>query len=238
MSKTVISNTMANEKEVRSFSKGQKIELRTAEGKMPTIVGYAAVFDSIVDLSWYQEKVSPGAFSRSLSENDDVRALLDHDVSVSSVLGRRAANTLRLSEDARGLKVEIDLPETQNARDLVQQIETGNVSGMSFGFIVREEFWDYEEEPALRTLLDVELIEVSVVTFPAYPDTSIAQRSYDETMKKFNGQACLAGYRNTTTGTTWPSKNFSEAAPRNNQKLMPRREVLMARHKFNQKKKI
>lgn len=157
----------------------QRIEVRAAEGSPATLIGYASVFNSATDIGWFDEQVQPGAFARSLAEGDDIRALFNHDI--DQIIGRRSAGTLRLSEDATGLRVEIDLPDTTVARDLAANIAVGNIDGMSFGFRVREESWELGDEKTgqrdLRKLLDVELVEVSAVTFPAYPDTSIAKRS-------------------------------------------------------------
>lgn len=165
--------------ERRATVAASRVELRMgADGTMPTLVGYAAVFDSRTDLGWFEEEIAPGAFAKSLSDGDDVRALYNHDS--AQVIGRRNADTLRLSEDATGLRIEIDLPDTTSARDLIANINAGNIDGMSFGFRSREETWtERKGEPELRRLIDVELIEVSAVTFPAYPDTSIAKRGLD-----------------------------------------------------------
>ena len=155
-----------------------RIELRASADGMPTLVGYAAVFNSRTELGWFDEEIAVGAFATSLRDGDDVRALFNHES--GSVIGRRNAKTLRLSEDATGLRVEIDLPDTGAARDLVANIEAGNIDGMSFGFRAREQEWvEREGENELRRLIDVQLIEVSPVTFPAYADTSIAKRSHD-----------------------------------------------------------
>lgn len=148
------------------------------DGQMPTLVGYAAVFNSRTEFGWFDEEIAPGAFSQSLSDGDDVRALFNHES--ARVIGRRNAETLRLEEDTTGLRVEIDLPDTTTARDLVASIERGDIDGMSFGFRAREQEWiEREDETELRRLISVELIEVSPVTFPAYADTSIAKRSHD-----------------------------------------------------------
>lgn len=156
-----------------------QFEVRAGEdGGMPTLIGYAAVFNSRTELGWFDEEIAPGAFAQSLADGDDVRALFNHDS--ARVIGRRNAETLRLEEDATGLRVEIDLPDTTTARDLVASIERGDIDGMSFGFRAREQEWiEREGENELRRLIDVELIEVSPVTFPAYADTSIAKRSHD-----------------------------------------------------------
>lgn len=141
-----------------------------------TIAGYAAVFNSETDIGgFFREKIAPGAFGPSLKA--DVRALFDHDS--SKVLGRTKAGTLKLSEDDHGLKAEIDLPDTQTARDLAASMERGDIDGMSFGFRVTKQEWDETSDPPLRTILEVELFEVSVVTFPAYADTEIALRDRD-----------------------------------------------------------
>jgi len=147
-----------------------------AEGDKPKLSGYAAVFNKLSeDLGWFREKIAPGAFSRSLRENADVRALFNHDA--NQVLGRSKSSTLSMAEDSEGLKVDILPPDTVAGRDTVTLVERGDVSQMSFGFITRKDEWDYEN--MIRTLIDVDLFDVSVVTFPAYPDTSVAKRSVE-----------------------------------------------------------
>lgn len=148
------------------------------EGKL---IGYAAVFNSpSKDLGRFVEVIEPGAFTRTLKDSPDVLALIDHDS--SKVLGRTTAGTLRLEVDSHGLRVEIDPPDTTAARDLIESVKRGDVTGMSFAFRVskRGERWDHSATVAKRHLLDVDLREVSVVTFPAYADTSIALRSLQE----------------------------------------------------------
>lgn len=154
------------------------VEYRDGDGNSPgTIAGYAAVFNSPADGKFgFTETVLPGAFSRSLREGDDVRALVDHDA--SRIIGRSAAGTLRVREDAKGLAVEIDLPDTSVGRDLAVSLRRGDVSQMSIGFRTREDRWTHRDDGTeLRELIDVELFDVSAVTFPFYPDTSIAMRS-------------------------------------------------------------
>lgn len=152
------------------------LEVRASDGGR-TIAGYAAVFNSETDIGGYfREQIAPGAFSPSLK--GDVRALFDHDT--AHVLGRTKSGTLRLAEDDKGLAVEIDLPDTQTARDLTASMERGDIDGMSFGFRVTKQEWDETQDPPLRTIREVELFEVSVVTFPAYADTEIALRTRQE----------------------------------------------------------
>lgn len=142
-----------------------------------TAKGYAALFDVTTDIAGYfDERIARGAFSEAIK--GDVRALIDHDT--GRVIGRKAAGTLRLAEDATGLAVEIDLPDTTDGRDLAVQMERGDITGMSFGFRVTHDEWDESGDKPLRTIHKVELFEVSAVAFPAYPDTTIGLRSLDE----------------------------------------------------------
>jgi len=166
-------------KSYRSFTAEIRMEARE-DGKKPIIRGHAAVFNVIGDGGWFREQIRPGAFAHSI-QSDDVRALFNHDSNL--VLGRNTAGTLRLSEDDKGLAIEIDPPDTQLARDLQILIERGDISQMSFGFQVLDESWSYSEnsEPDLRTLEKVKLWDVSPVTFPFYKETdvSIVKRSHD-----------------------------------------------------------
>lgn len=165
---------MKNEAELRSLV--LPVEARAAGDKM-TVVGYAAVFNEVAEIgSWFKEQISEGAFTDTL-KSDDVRAYFDHDR--GRVLGRSGSGTLRLVEDDKGLLVEIDLPDTTDGRDVRTLIERGDISGMSFGFMVRKEQWDETQDPPLRTIMVVELREVSIVSEPAYDGTSIALRSLE-----------------------------------------------------------
>jgi len=155
------------------------MEIREDEGT-GKLTGHAAVFNEIADLRFFRERISPGAFRESI-KTDDVRALFNHDSNF--VLGRNTAGTLSMKEDKQGLAVEITPPDTQWARDLKESIRRGDISQMSFGFEVRKEEWDEEQE--LRTLNEVKLWDVSPVTFAAYEGTDIALRNR-EAIKKEN----------------------------------------------------
>ena len=147
------------------------------DGK-PRLIGHAAVFDTLSeDFGGMWERIAPGAFTRTI-KNDDIRALLNHDSNF--VLGRNKSGTLRLHEDGQGLAVEVDLPDTQAARDLTVSTERGDISQMSFGFITRNQEWDESGDVMIRTLKEVELFDVSPVTFPAYPTTDVAVRELRE----------------------------------------------------------
>jgi HK97 family phage prohead protease len=155
-----------------------------ADGK-PMIVGYAARYFDPADPGtefalWddVTERILPGAFDKAVRE-DDVRALFNH--SPDMVLGRSTAGTLRLSVDARGLRYEIDPPDTSTARDLLESLKRGDVSGSSFAFNIRGENVRKEAKPDggfryVRELTDVQLFDVGPVTYPAYPATDAGVR--------------------------------------------------------------
>jgi uncharacterized protein len=150
-------------------------ELRAADdGGRRRLSGYAAVFDSqSEDLGGFREVIKPGAFKRVLATKPDVKALFNHDP--NRVLGRTTNGTLALVEDERGLRVDITLPETATAEEVHALVRGGYVSQMSFAFSVGEagEQWNKR----LRTLTDVNLFDVSVVTDPAYRATEVSARA-------------------------------------------------------------
>jgi uncharacterized protein len=151
-------------------------ELRMDFDKGPRMIGYAAVFNKpAVIWPGFREQVSPGAFAKTI-KNDDVRALLNHDPNF--VLGRTSAETLTLSEDAHGLRYEIVLPDTSYARDLQISVKRKDISQSSFGFNVIERNVKEDEKKGemLVTLREVKLFDVSPVTFPAYESTEVHVR--------------------------------------------------------------
>ncbi len=159
-------------KEIRTFDITNLSTRDVTENNSRIVTGYAAVFNSRT-LLWegLEEVISPGAFSKALS-NSDVRCLFDHDW--GKVLGRTKSGTLRLEEDERGLKFEVELPNTTDANNLIESMSRGDIDQCSFGFIPTEETWDYNTDPVLRTVNEVELFEVSIVSLPAYQDTEAA----------------------------------------------------------------
>lgn len=157
------------------------LELRSVEvaGKdVQRITGYAAVFDSEShDLGGFIEVVRPGAFRDFLATEADVYALVQHDR--SRLLGSTRGGTLELKEDAKGLQYQVDLPDTQVARDLVVMMQRGDITGSSFGFVTREDRWttsDDPDKPELRELLKVDLLDVGPVVAEAYPATTADAR--------------------------------------------------------------
>jgi HK97 family phage prohead protease len=178
-----------------------------AEGQPPRLVGHASVFDAWTTIYEgryfvWREVVRPGAYRNAIAERMDVRALFNHDANF--VLGRTLSGTLRLSEDSIGLLTETDPPDTPTIRDLVlAPIERGDVSGMSFAFTVRSSGksvvteadgvttidrggeritirTEGEREVQERELLDLDLYDISPVTYPAYEQTDVALRALGE----------------------------------------------------------
>jgi HK97 family phage prohead protease len=164
-----------NEIERRSIT---GVEIRAEEGKPTKIVGYAAVFNSLSEDMGFREMVMPGAFDRALKEKHDVRALVDHDP--ARILGRTKAGTLTLTVDKKGLRAEIEPPDTQAARDAVTSVKRGDLDGMSFAFRTLTDDWRMQDGEAIRELIDLELLDVSVVAFPAYPATTVSARALDQ----------------------------------------------------------
>lgn len=148
------------------------------DGKPIKLIGYAAIFNVLsLPMMYFRERILKGAFTKSLKRGDDVRALVDHDS--SKLIGRRSSGTLKVTEDKKGLKAEIDLPNTTVAKDVTELIERGDLTGMSIGFRTISDRWHIEDEQEVRELVEIELRDVSVVTFPAYPDTDVAVRSHE-----------------------------------------------------------
>lgn len=142
------------------------------------IEGYFAVFNSIYEIfPGATESIAPGAFSQTLG--NDIRALIDHETRL--VLGRNKAGTLTLREDSHGLWGDIRInPNDQDAMNLYERVRRGDVDQCSIGFnIIREDFEVREDGSVHWTILEIDLHEVSVVTFPAYEDTSVSARKYD-----------------------------------------------------------
>ena len=170
---------MANEIERRAFA--MEVRIDTSAEMPPKMSGHAAMFDSLSeDLGGFRERIAGGAFAKTL-QSADIRALFNHDSNI--VLGRNKAGTLRLREDLTGLAIEIDPPDTQAARDLMVSMKRGDINQMSFGFRTIADKWAKLDGEWIRTLLEVDLFDVSPVTYPAYPATAVAVRGLQDAIK-------------------------------------------------------
>lgn len=180
---------MSKKNERRTYEV-RNVETREADGVM-RLSGYAAVFnDDSVPLP-FRERIAPGAFRKTLSEQPDVRLLINHE---GLALARTRNNTLRLWEDEVGLRFEADLPDTTEARDLWTLIQNKTVDQMSFAFRVIRQKWNGDRTE--RTLTEVSLADgdVSVVTYPAYPTTTVeARQKLAEAMEALKEGRALDG---------------------------------------------
>ena len=142
------------------------MEVRASEDGTK-LIGYAAVFDSPSEPLPFTEFVRRGAFTKTLNDGADVRLLIDHE---GVPLARTKSGTLVLTEDDRGLLVESDLdPMNPDAARLISALRRGDISQMSFAFRTVKDNWSDDRQT--RELREVQLFDVSVVTFPAYEST-------------------------------------------------------------------
>lgn len=161
-----------------------------------TISGYAVRFnDETVIGGQFRERIAPGAFSRTLKEQD-VIAVLSHDV--GRVLGRVSAGTLNLRQDRIGLYATLTVdPSTPSGAEAFGTVGRGDVKGWSFGFFIRDEEWrDGGDRLPLRIIRDVELIELTLTALPAYPTTDASVRADGDSGKR---QALTAARRRAET---------------------------------------
>ena len=165
----------------RSAATGQRLEVRDAGSEQPVLDGYATVYDYAYPVmggkasSWgWDETIVAGAAAKSVAERDDVYWLLDHEgLPVASTKAR----TLDLESDKVGL-LSIARPDMRSQwnNEVVMRIGS-DIDSMSFAFQVVRQEWngDYTE----RFIREVELFDVSVVTYPASTTTTASLRSIE-----------------------------------------------------------
>ena len=166
----------SNQKETRFLPAMELRSVQNEDGSR-TISGYAATFNDLSrDFGGWNEKIAQGAFSRTLDSNPDVVCLRDHDNAI--LLGRTRSKTLTVKQDNVGLFFECSLPDTTQARDLSVLIDRGDIYGCSFSFKSVKDDWKTDSSGmATRTLIDVDLFDVSPVSNPAYLSTTLSLRS-------------------------------------------------------------
>lgn len=170
----------AGNREARSFQTVFKRADGDGDGR--TIEGYAAVFNSRTKIGWFEEEIATGAFDDAIKRSD-CRALFNHDN--NHLLARQSSKTLTLELDEKGLKYRFDAPNTQTGNDILEMIARGDLAESSFAFTVKSESWEEEKDDNgkwhyRRVIKEVDILyDVSPVTYPAYADTSVAKRSFD-----------------------------------------------------------
>jgi len=171
---------MAKDYEQRSYS--FEIRAEQNEDEVGVVTGRPIVYDSRTDLGFFDEVIERGALDHA--DLRDVRFLVNHDTSKIPLARSRnnnANSTMQLSVDDQGMaiRVNLDVKNNSDARNLYSAIERGDVSGMSFMFSVDDEEWEnLELEHPTRHIRKISnVVEVSAVTFPAYEDTEISVRN-------------------------------------------------------------
>lgn len=152
-------------------------ELRAVDQATPRrLRGMAVVYDQPADVGGkWLESIRPGALTRSLKTDRDIKARFEH----RDLLGSTINNTLRLTDTPEGLAVEIDVAETRAGDDVLALVDRGDIRGMSFGFLVPEggETWTREGDKVHRLISDLDLYEVTVTDSPVFAGTSVSLRS-------------------------------------------------------------
>lgn len=173
---------MSNENRQMYFTSNFKT--RSENDNEKYIEGYFAVFNQQTEL--YKnafEEIVQGAFDNSL-KNNDIRCLFNHDT--AKVLGRTGNNTLELRTDSHGLwgRVKVN-PDDKEANDIYARVQRGDISGCSFGFYPLNEETEFRDDGSIKwRVLEADTMEVSIVTFPAYPQTAIEARQASATAYK------------------------------------------------------
>ena len=173
---------MMDKVELRAFTFEVRAEQNEEHGNILT--GRPIVYDAKTDLGWYDEIIENGA----LMETDlrDVRFLVNHNTDMIPLARSRnnnANSTMQMSVDDEGMAIRVDLDVENNtdAKNLYSAVERGDIDGMSFMFTVDGDKWDdIESDHPTRTIMKIgKVMEVSAVTFPAYEQTSISARGLD-----------------------------------------------------------
>ena len=171
-----------SEKEVRAFSFECRAEENEQHGTF--ITGTPIVFDQAADMGWYQETIARGALDST--DLKDVRFLVGHNTSMIPLARSRNNNEnstmqMTVGDDGMDIRVDLDTENNAEAKALYSAVKRGDMSGMSFMFVVDSDSWDdIESDYPKRTIRSIRtVLEVSAVAFPAYPQTSIQAASED-----------------------------------------------------------
>lgn len=170
---------MDKQKEIRKFI-ATDLETRTEENSSEKIItGYINKFNTRSQYMGFYEEVRNGAFDKTLSDGHNIYAMYNHDSNM--ILGSTRSGSLKLNADDVGLHFELRInPNISYAKDLYELVRSGDIAGCSFGFYVLDDSWSYTEDKIdLRTVKEVELIEVTITPFPAYLDSEASCRSFE-----------------------------------------------------------
>lgn len=159
--------------------------IKRASSDSRTVEGVAAIIGSRYNMGWYDEVIAEGAFTEAL-KNSDIRALLNHDA--NKLLARTSSGTLEVWVEGKELRYKFEAPNTRDGDDVLELLDRGDLKESSFAFTIERQRWEsidhgkdapkrWEE---IRHIEEFKIIyDVSPVTYPANPDTSVAKRSFD-----------------------------------------------------------
>ena len=171
------------QKEIRAFNFDVRAEENEQHGHF--LSGRPIVFGQRTDLGWYEEIIEHGALDTT--DLKDVRFLVNHNVDMIPLARSRNNNensTMQMSVDADGMGIRVDLDTENNAdaKSLYSAVNRGDISGMSFMFVVDKDSWDdVDTDHPVRHIRSIrKVMEVSAVTFPAYSQTSIQARGLSD----------------------------------------------------------
>jgi HK97 family phage prohead protease len=161
-----------------------------AAGKAMRVSGIAARYNNptVIKLarSSFKEILLTGAFRKVVAAKHDTAFLINHDA--NKLMGRVSSGTLRLRDTSEGLEFDVDFPDTEEARSAYASIQRGDMHGCSFQFATEtgDDEWSLDRAAAdgkavaVRKIRNVATLDdVSAVTFPAYPNTSVSARSQE-----------------------------------------------------------
>lgn len=178
---------MENKKEIRFFPFEVRAEENEQNGKH--ITGQPIVYNERTDLGWYDEIIDEGALDNT--DLKDVRLLVNHDTNMIPLARSRNNNTnstmqLEVVPNAGlAMRANLDTERNATANALYSAVERGDISGMSFMFIVDKDSWENvdTEHPTRHVRSISKVFEVSAVTFPAYDATSISARGLSDALE-------------------------------------------------------
>ena len=172
-------------KETRAFTFEVRAEQNEEHGTF--ITGTPIVFNRATDMGWYEETINKDA----LNECDlkDVAFLVGHNTGMIPLARSRNNNEhstmqMTVNDDGMDIRVDLDTENNAEARALYSAVKRGDMTGMSFMFVVDKDSWaDADSDYPKREILSIrKVFEVSAVAFPAYPQTTIQAASEDTTL--------------------------------------------------------
>lgn len=163
------------------------VEMRMGENEQDNeVIGYAFKYNTRANIAGLFEETISSEVQDDARLLDDIRCLFNHDPSLILARSKAGEGTLNLSFDEIGLRYSYKTPNRTYALDLQDAIQRGDVDQSSFAFWVKEEEWQERDgDMALRTIKSFDkLIDVSPVTYPAYPDATVGARSMNKALKE------------------------------------------------------